>query len=735
MDSVSAVPATRPGSGQPVAGAKVAEVLSDVDMVEAPAISSGSALRKGEAEAKKSDKRKKTASSHQAKEKVTGAKKSQAQKGAAAQASGEWHKEPVGKAEVKQASAEVDSEAGPEGIESSVEKLRRSSEALRQFAQDMRTQYAFDQAMPETGTTDSGVDPTANPIPTYPVPSVSRETQASHSSTSLARVEDSPVEPLPGKSLLESAGKFFMQTLKQPEVFAHHYTNFAKEVVNIVQAKSSVEPERKDKRFRDAVWKDNIFYKSVMQTYLAWDREVHGWVNDLNLEDADRRRSEFLYEQVSALLSPANSPLNPVAVKRAYQTGGKSVVTGLKHMLEDLHTNHGMPSQIRSDAYTVGKDLAYSAGAVVHRTEVLELLQYQMDDGQTVDQRPVLIVPPQLNKFYVFDLTPKNSVVKYLQSQGIQPFVISWRNPSRHNAGWNLDRYVTELEQAIEVMCEITGSDQINLTSACAGGITSMALLGYLQAANKPLVHSHSLFVTALQADDSSSLGLFATREAVELSRKFARRQGYMDGKSLSHIFNWLRPTDLVWNFWINNYLLGKEPPSMDVLYWDNDSTRLPAGLHSDFLDIFIDDAFAQPGKLTVKGHAIDLRQLTMDFYCVGGDEDYLMPWKKCFEVPDLVSSDCTFVLSTSGHIQSILRPPGIANTAYYTSDQAPTEVESADQWLSAAQKNDGSWWGHWSQWLHQHSDYQRVASSKVGSDQHPPLSPAPGLYVNEKVS
>lgn len=664
-------------------------------------------------------------------------------------------------------------------LQSSLERLKRSSQALNQFADGLRRQYDLGDAKNDTGRLASAgceeavfeevvegqraveggkaieaLDPESMaeaadsdaqlhadvPEKYLRYSRIANEQQdasfkegSSLKETSLLQ-EDGPFK---GKGLLESTSRFFLQAIKQPDVFVQHYANFGKELLSIVQSRSSLEPERADKRFRDAVWRDNFLYRSVMQTYLAWDKEVSGWVDDLDMDDADHRRSRFLYEQLSAMLAPTNSPLNPVAVKRAYQTGGKSVLTGLKHLVEDIKTNHGMPSQVLAGSYTVGEDLGISPGAVVYRSEVLELIQYQMEEGQVVSERPVLIVPPQLNKFYVFDLTPKNSIVKYMQSQGVQPFIISWRNPSKHNGEWNLDRYVSELETVLEVMCEITGNDQVNLASACAGGLTSMALLGYLQAANKPLVHSHSMFVTALQADDSFQLGLFASREAVEISRKISRVNGFMDGKSLSHIFAWLRPTDLVWNFWINNYLLGKEPPSMDVLYWDNDSTRLPAGLHSDFLDLFIKDAFANPNILVVKGHPIDVKKLTMDFYCVGGDEDYLMPWKKCFEAPDLVEGKSTFVLSNSGHIQSVLRPPGIANTYYYTNDRYTNgeKPEDAEQWLQTATKNSGSWWEHWVDWMKQRSGSQCFAPERLGSDEHPPLSPAPGLYVNEKVS
>ncbi|GAB3112858.1 class II poly(R)-hydroxyalkanoic acid synthase [Aestuariicella hydrocarbonica] len=638
--------------------------------------------------------------------------------------------------------------SAPTALESSLDRLRKSSLALNQFADGLRKQYDLDESqaaaysrlkrepmadavieadVADTLTADAGTE--QQPRLHAKVPEKYRKYKKYR--------ESAQEGPFQGKSLFEATSRFFLQTVKQPDVFVHHYTNFAKELFNIVQSKSTMEPVRSDKRFRDAVWKDNFAYRSVMQAYLAWDKEVSGWVEDLDMEETDRRRARFIHEQMSAMLSPTNSPLNPVAVKRAYQTGGKSVVSGIKNLVGDVRTNHGMPSQVRPGSYELGKDLADTEGAVVHRTEVLELIQYKMNDDQVICERPVLIVPPQLNKFYIFDLTPKNSLVRYLKDQGVQPFIISWRNPSKHHSQWNLDRYVSELETALEVMCEITGNDQVNLASACAGGLTSMALLGYLEAAKKPLVHSHSLFVTALQADQSFELGLFASRQTVELSRKISAVNGFMDGKALSHIFSWLRPTDLVWNFWINNYLLGKEPPQLDVLYWDNDSTRLPAGLHSDFLDIFIKDAFVSANQLTVKGYPIDIKKISMDFYCVGGDEDYLMPWKKCFQVPELVDSKCTFVLSTSGHIQSILRPPGIANTHYYTNEQSTLSVEGPDQWMQTATKNSGSWWEHWQGWLQQQgrSGKQRFAPQRLGSDKHPVLSPAPGLYVNEKVA
>lgn len=268
------------------------------------------------------------------------------------------------------------------------------------------------------------------------------------------------------------------------------------------------------------------------------------------------------------------------------------------------------PRQINKNAYEVGKDLGTAPGAVVYRNKLFELIQYSSEQG-LVRKRPVLVVPPQINKFYVFDLSPKNSLVEHLRRNGLQVFMVSWKNPTKAEASAGLDTYLEELDKGVQAVLDITGSPDLSLASACAGGITAVSLQALYASQGKKLVRNHSVLVTALNVEDHPTLDLFMDKRSVALSLARSYRRGAMEGKELAHVFAWLRPTDLVWNYRVNNNLLGKEPPNMDVLYWDNDSTRLPAALHHDFMDIFVNDRFAK-NTLSVKGRTLDLGKVSM---------------------------------------------------------------------------------------------------------------------------
>lgn len=540
-----------------------------------------------------------------------------------------------------------------------------------------------------------------------------------------------------GKGLLSTLLDFGARILSDPQIFLHHYQNFARELLQIVQGKSELTPDRQDHRFRDAVWHDNVFYRALLQSYLSWSEHLIRLIDDLPFEDrSDRERTRFLANQFTAACAPSNSLLNPAVIKRSFQTGGLSLVAGAKNFVRDLATNNGMPRQISTDAYRVGQDLAMSAGVVVLHTDVLELIQYQ--NTQThVYQRPVLIIPPQINKFYIFDLTPKNSVVQHLLNSGHQVFMVSWKNPNAAHRTWNLTTYVTHLYRSLQAITAITGCRDIGLISGCAGGLTATALQAYSQQrltnSNKgaPRVCSHTLLVTAISAKQHPFLNLFINKNLVSATIARAARRGVMDGRELSHIFAWLRPVDLVWNFWVNNVLLGKEPPTMDVLFWDNDSTRLPAGLQRDFIEIVVNDRFANSDAITIDGYALNLAKITSDFYFVGGEGDYLMPWQDCYRNAELFpNANCRFILSDGGHIQSILRPPGIAKTYYYTNN---TIANGHEQWLAGAEKQAGSWWSDWAGWLDQRSGPKRDAPVQLGNAQYPPLGNSPGQYVLEK--
>lgn len=532
-----------------------------------------------------------------------------------------------------------------------------------------------------------------------------------------------------GKSISETLQVIISSAIQQPEKLAQHYASFAGQLIDVLSLKSELSPKKSDKRFRDQVWRDNILYKAALQTYLAWQQEMQSWIEDLELEEDDQKRAQFVLDQLVAAISPSNSPLNPSAVKRAYQTGGKSAVQGLRELIGDLAQSKSIkPQQIRKDAFKVGDQLAQSEGSVVFANELLELIQYK-PLVETVYKRPTLIVPPQLNRFYVFDLSPKNSLVKHMLEQGIQVYIVSWRNPSKEQSNWDLDRYISALIEAIGAIKSISQCEDINLASACAGGLTSMAMIAYLDKTKDKSIYSHTLFVTSLLSKNETTLDLFVTPKVIEQAKQHSQNQGTMDGEELSRIFTWLRPDELIWPYWVNNYLMGKEPPSLDVLFWDNDSTKLPAGLHNDFIDIFIKQSFQAEGQLKVLDQVIDFSEVSMDTFFIGGSEDHLMPWEKCYQSCSLFKGEHQFVLSSSGHIQSILRPPGIAHTYFYTN---PNLALDSQDWLDQAQKNEGSWWSLWTEWQQSKAGKKVSAPKILGNDNLPSLYPAPGQYVFE---
>jgi polyhydroxyalkanoate synthase subunit PhaC len=402
---------------------------------------------------------------------------------------------------------------------------------------------------------------------------------------------------------------------------------------------------------------------------------------------------------------------------------------GLRHLLDDLRHNDGMPRQVDTSVFKVGENLAVTPGAVVFRNEVLELIHYR-PVTETVRERPLLMVPPQINKFYVFDLSSKKSLVQYALSNGLQVFMISWRNPTQEQRDWGLDTYIGAIREAIDVVCAIAGSPDCNLLGACSGGITTVALVGYLAARGERSVHVLTLLVSVFDiGNDQTTLGLFATEEAIEAARRHSHVRGVLEGREMARVFSWLRPNDLIWNYWVNNYLLGNEPPAFDVLYWNNDTTRLAAALHSEFLTIYQHNPLAQAGALTVCGTPIDVSQITCDAYILAGISDHITPWQACYRSSRLLGGQREFILSTSGHIQSILNPPGYPKATFFTNAQQPA---SAQAWYAGANRHNGSWWEHWKAWLLARSGSQKAAPPSLGNNTYTSLVEAPGTYVYE---
>jgi polyhydroxyalkanoate synthase len=536
-----------------------------------------------------------------------------------------------------------------------------------------------------------------------------------------------PVVGVRSQDIFQTTGLLIMRAMMQPQLFFVHWLNFAAESAGIAGGFSRLEPDSKDRRFQDATWRENEIYRRTLQLYLAANHEMHEWVSDILLDEDERKRAHFLLDLLNDALAPSNSMLNPEALKRFLETGGMSSIHGLRHLLDDLQHNGGMPSQVDTSAFQVGKNLATTAGSVVFRGEVLELIHYQ-PVTETVSERPLLIVPPQINKFYVFDLSPQKSLVQYALSNGLQVFMISWRNPTPAQRDWGLETYVGAIEEASEVACAITGSPDCNLLGACSGGITTVTLVGYLAARQIRRVHALTLLVSVFDTGNHQTpLGLFASEEAIEAARRHSHVRGVLEGKEMARVFSWLRPNDLIWNYWVNNYLLGHEPPAFDVLYWNNDTTRLPAALHSEFLTIYQHNLLAQAKALIMQDIPIDVSQIKCDVYFLAGTTDHITPWQDCYRSSRLLGGQREFILSTSGHIQSILNPPGNPKASFFTNAGQPADAET---WYAGATRHNGSWWEHWKTWMLARSGGQKAAPPAVGNKAYTPLADAPGTYV-----
>jgi polyhydroxyalkanoate synthase len=538
-----------------------------------------------------------------------------------------------------------------------------------------------------------------------------------------------PLTGFSGADVFNVSRQVFEQAIKQPPLVLKHYTNFFLEMGRVMTGQSTVEPNAKDKRFTDELWKTNPFYRALLQTYLTWQQSLGAFINDADLGKKDAERARFILSLYVDAAAPTNTLLgNPAAMKKMYETGGASLVRGLTHMLEDLANNGGLPAQVDMKAFQVGKDLATSPGSVVFRNDVLELIQFQPTTPQ-VYRHPLLFVPPQVNKYYVMDLSSNKSLVGYLVANGLQVFTISWRNPTPEHREWGFDTYDRAILEAIDAVRAITGSPDTNILGACLGGMTLATLLGHLAARGDQRIHAVTFLVTVLDSNIESTMGLFATKETIAAAREASRLRGVIDGQEMARAFAWLRPNDLIWNYWVNNYLIGNDPAAFDVLYWNNDTTRLPARLHGDLLGVLQTNAFAHPGTLTVLETPIDLSRVTNDAYIIAGTTDHITPWQGCYATTQLLGGKVKFILSNSGHIQAILNPPGNPKASYFVNERYPADPEN---WQARAQKRTGSWWEDWREWLGQRSGEQRAAPRELGNEQHQPGTPAPGTYVFE---
>lgn len=540
-----------------------------------------------------------------------------------------------------------------------------------------------------------------------------------------------PVLGLNASEILDAARRLARLFSLNPRLVARREAEMAVELVRVLWGQSRVEPDPKDRRFRHPVWWQSPYYRRVMQAYLVWRNTLHGILDSVEANPRDKERARFILTQITAAAAPTNHVLgNPGFLANAVQSRGFSLVRGVRNFIDDLLHNGGMPSQVDERPFKVGKNLAVSPGAVVFRNAVCEVIQYQPGTAK-VQKTPVLVVPPQINKYYIVDLAPGKSFVDYAVRHQVQLFAISWRNPTAAQRDWGLETYVAAARDAIDAVREITGSDSVNLMAACAGGFTAAVLLGHLWDIGESFkVRSLTLLVTVLDTSAETLLGLFASDTSIRLAIERTRRKGILDGQSMARAFAWLRPNDLVWSFFANNYLMGNSPPAFDVLYWNNDTTRLPAQFHADLLRIFQQNPLTRTGGMKVLGSAIDLKKVDCDVFIVSGITDHITPWNACYLSTQMFGGNVRFVLSSSGHIQSIVNPPDNPKAKFYLHDDYSL---SAQQWLKRAQLHDGSWWPYWLEWVDAHAGGLRSAPDNLGSGQYPPGDRAPGRYVHQR--
>ncbi len=532
---------------------------------------------------------------------------------------------------------------------------------------------------------------------------------------------------LPGMSGV----RFTTHLARRPGRVVRRGAGLVAELAKVGVGRSELEAHEKDRRFTEEGWAKNPLLRRTLQSYLALGAAARGLVDDAGLDWSDDQRMGFIVDNLVEASAPSNNPfLNPRVLKRVIDTGGGNLVEGGRRFVRDFASAPRVPSMVEPDAFEVGVDIAVTPGEVVLRTDVFELIQYTPQTAK-VRSVPLLIVPPTINKYYVIDLAPQRSLVEHLVAGGQQVYCISWRNPDARHADWGVDTYGQAILEAMDTCQKISRQEQVALLGICSGGMLSSMVLAHLAAVGElDRVAAFSLAVTVLDQNQAGLPSALLSEEAAASSTKASKEKGYLDGRVLAEVFAWLRPNDLIWNYWVNNYLLGYPPKAFDILYWNADPVRMTAAMHRDFMELAITNGLTSPGESQMLGTALDLGKVDTDSYVVAGIADHLCKWESCYQTTQLFGGDTKFVLSTSGHIAAMVNPPGNPKASFQTATSNPTE---AQQWLGSASKVSGSWWDDYVEWLAERTGPERNKPRRLGSAAYEPICDAPGTYVHDR--
>ena len=496
-------------------------------------------------------------------------------------------------------------------------------------------------------------------------------------------------------------------------------------------ASHRVEPEPGDRRFTSPAWRQNPMFDYVQQSYLINARYVRELAELLPADDAKgKERLRFLARQYADAMAPSNfAATNPEFIQTALATKGKSISDGINNLIEDV--KKGRMTMTDETVFEVGQNLANTAGSVVYENELMQLIQYA-PLTEKVGERPLLIVPPCINKFYILDLQPENSLVRYAVEQGNTVFLISWRNPKAEHGHWTWDDYLEKATiAAIRVVQEITRAKKINALGFCVGGTLLSSALAVLAARGENVVQSLTLLTTFLDFSDTGEIGLFIDENTVSDRENKIGSGGLLTGRELATTFSSLRANDLVWSYVANHYLKGQKPAAFDLLYWNSDSTNLPGPFAAWYMrNLYLENSLKHPGKLKMCGVPVDLSKLKMPTYLLAAREDHIVPWQSAYRSTEILGGESRFVLGASGHIAGVVNPAAKNKRNFWVGGD---QSKAADGWLETASEVKGSWWVDWTAWLAKHQGRKRAGRKTLGSETFNPIEPAPGRYVKEK--
>ncbi len=548
--------------------------------------------------------------------------------------------------------------------------------------------------------------------------------------------------------IFESLEKFTSEIGKNPTIY---YENIGKWLTQLTalnfyfvskltnqNAVPPIKEDKTDKRFSSNEWQQNLFFDFIKQFYLITSQMLDGLVESVQFPDPKQKALiQFYVKQLNMAMSPSNFVFtNPDVMLATFRENGENLIRGYNNFRDDYlkHPNKFFISQTKFSDFKVGENLATTPGTVIFKNEMFELIHYK-PDTESQFEKPLLIVPPFINKFYIMDLNEKKSMMKYLVENKMNTFLISWKNPSIESKNFGFEEYIDNgVLKAIEVACQETGSKEINLASYCVGGTLVAMVLAYLE--QKPIpykINSSTFFASLIDFSEPGDLGIFITDEQIKAIEDQMNKVGYFDGKNMAAAFNFLRPGDLYWNYVVNNYLLGNQPAAFDMLYWNSDSTRLPAKLHSDYLrSMYLHNKIVKK-EFKFKDLTLDLSKIKTPMFHVATTEDHIAPWKSVFSGLKNYSNQCKFILANSGHIAGIIQGKDAKPGKLYFYDNDQVTVQSpASEWLDTATKNDGSWWPQWIKWLEQFSGKSKKISD-ISLKKFKDLYSAPGEYVVEK--